>query len=59
MNEQIRTLLKLMPHMLPHQRTRLLKWVDHYARTGEYLKPNFDRLLATTRRHLTRPKKKK
>jgi hypothetical protein len=58
MTQQIRTLLKLMPHMLPHQRVRLVKWISHFERTGEYLTENFDRLQATVRKHLSRPKKK-
>ena len=58
MTQQIRILLKLMPHMMPHQRKRLLKWISHFERTGEYLTKNFDRLQATVRKHLSKQKKK-
>lgn len=56
MNEQIHLLLKLMRHLRPYQKTRLLKWIAHYERTGEYLKPNFDRLQKTLEKFLARKK---
>lgn len=56
--KQIEKLLSLLKHMLPHQQRRFVRWVQHYERTGEYLKHNFRRLHRTLKKHAPKPKPK-
>lgn len=48
--EQIKQINLINRHkdlLKPHQLARLVRWLGHFRRTGEYLQANFDRLQAT------------